>query len=212
MGLTALGSARLLLCHSKRVGQAGPPCAGRTRLPCTQLSATLAATHSARALGRRGAGVTSGRRSREHCQGGLVKTERGGASHLERGRLETDESRTKKLKVKCPISHQTRGCVSKGGVEVLQKLPGEKRGPQEHQGLCHVSLCTRLWLTWETTRLGFFPRPLRAKAEATCVCDSHRKLLPDKGAGEGVGDTLAPSCPVLITSPDAAKTLVLAAS
>lgn len=115
------------------------------------------------------------------------------------------------MKVKCPISHQTRGCVSKGGVEVLRKLPGEKRGPQEHQGLCHVALCTRLWLPWEATRLGFFPRPLRAKAEATRVCDSHRKLLPDKGAGEGVGDTLAPSCPVLITSPDAAKTLVLAA-
>lgn len=61
------------------------------------------------------------------------------------------------------------------------------------------------------------PRVLPAATESEgssymCVCDSHRKLLPDKGAGEGVGDTLAPSCPVLITSPDAAKTLVLAAS
>lgn len=46
----------------------------------------------------------------------LSKWKEEGATHLNCGRLETHQSRAKKLKVKFSISHQIRGYIPKGGV------------------------------------------------------------------------------------------------
>lgn len=53
--------------------------------------------------------------SRKSC----LNRKKSGTFHLDRGRLERDKSRPKKLKVKLSISSQIRGYLSKVGVKLL---------------------------------------------------------------------------------------------